>query len=321
MMSLEVELGESDAAKIRRKATDLVARAADSEASFFTVVENEGEHFYSSACVTSGLAGMMAFDGTRTLAGSVADQRRGSDWTVETPPASNLNRFATFAEEFSTFNDVLTTPAHLEAYAPHEITDQARALMYDGDEFLGFIAAMRQGGERFELEQVERLRATTAEVHRLLLLARKLEADENTGALHLIADGTGQILFADERARCWLTQRRMHLIRQGFRADRPFVIDALVARTGWLDNGHLKLRHVALSPVQSPRASRWHHLSKTQRDIVGLALDGLSNREIARLKGISTSTVKYHLNEAARTLDVRGRTGLARALSAGRVHD
>ena len=57
-------------------------------------------------------------------------------------------------------------------------------------------------------------------------------------------------------------------------------------------------------------------LTRRQLEIIGLMADGKSNKLIARILGISPSTVKVHLHAAFRTLGVHSRTG---ALSACRA--
>jgi DNA-binding NarL/FixJ family response regulator len=59
-------------------------------------------------------------------------------------------------------------------------------------------------------------------------------------------------------------------------------------------------------------------LSERQRQVVRLACEGLSNKEIARKLAISDSTVKVHIGAAFRVLGVTSR---ARAIAAFQRHD
>lgn len=54
-----------------------------------------------------------------------------------------------------------------------------------------------------------------------------------------------------------------------------------------------------------------HELTRRQREIVHWALQGLSNKEIARCLGISPETVKTHLHRAFAREGMHGRMGLA----------
>jgi LuxR family maltose regulon positive regulatory protein len=49
-------------------------------------------------------------------------------------------------------------------------------------------------------------------------------------------------------------------------------------------------------------------LSKTQRVILGLVADGLSNQDIAAKLGITVGTTKWHLNQIYHILNVSSRT-------------
>lgn len=319
MIEPEVQIDSWKPQELRLQALNHAQLLGSGPAAYFRLVEVDGALRYADMEAASSFRELfVSSEGAVAHETSVARQTDHRSWTAAAPREESRNRFMTFEEDYGFQLDTLEgSDTHRAFYGPAEITDQARALFYDGTEFLGFVGVMRGCGEFFAPRAVDNLNQNAAHVHRLLLLARTAEREENTGALHFIASETGGVLYADERCRCWLTERRAEQVRRGLESGRVFIVDSLAASVGWLDDGHRKLRHIVLSPVQPLRASAWHHLSKTQRDIVGLALEGLSNREIARLKGISTSTVKYHLNEAARTLDVRGRTGLRQALAWG----
>ena len=58
-------------------------------------------------------------------------------------------------------------------------------------------------------------------------------------------------------------------------------------------------------------------LSPSERRVVGLAIEGLSNRQIAEALFVTRKAVEWHLGNAYRKLDVRSRGELAGALGAG----
>lgn len=64
-------------------------------------------------------------------------------------------------------------------------------------------------------------------------------------------------------------------------------------------------------------ASGSGRLSRAEREVVALALEGLSNEGIALATGRAISTVSNLLARAARKLGVRRRVELARAIAAG----
>jgi DNA-binding NarL/FixJ family response regulator len=52
-------------------------------------------------------------------------------------------------------------------------------------------------------------------------------------------------------------------------------------------------------------------LSRRQRDVLGLLGQGYSNKEIARILGISYITVRVHVSAVMRSLEVANRTQAA----------
>jgi len=56
-------------------------------------------------------------------------------------------------------------------------------------------------------------------------------------------------------------------------------------------------------------------LSPSERRVVGLAIDGLSNREIAEALFVTRKAVEWHLGNAYRKLDVRSRHELPGVLN------
>jgi DNA-binding NarL/FixJ family response regulator len=80
--------------------------------------------------------------------------------------------------------------------------------------------------------------------------------------------------------------------------------DALVARA------REELTACGARP-RRPATTGWDALTPSERRIVQLARDGLSNREIAQTLFVTTKTVETHLGAAYRKLGVAGRTELA----------
>ena len=98
---------------------------------------------------------------------------------------------------------------------------------------------------------------------------------------------------------------------------------ALVVEHGgyWLGPGPMRLlgQQEARADAALARAeladSGWGNLSAREADVALAVHDGRSNKEIARLLGISERTVKAHLGAAFEKLGVRGRLQLALRLS------
>lgn len=68
--------------------------------------------------------------------------------------------------------------------------------------------------------------------------------------------------------------------------------------------------------VQSPqREFLGHELTARQRSVLELIIGGLSNREIAKVLGISEGTVKAHINSAYKIMGVHNRVSAAATYS------
>jgi DNA-binding CsgD family transcriptional regulator len=66
-----------------------------------------------------------------------------------------------------------------------------------------------------------------------------------------------------------------------------------------------------------PRISGAGSLTPRERQIAELAAEGESNRAIADRLIVSEKTIEWHLANAYRKLDIRGRGGLAGSLTEG----
>lgn len=303
-----------DAQDIRLQALELLQATASSNALFFDLAHAADGTRYHAPLATDDIAEQVSdIAGRHVIADSIV-YRAGRGWSVGQPGPQMFNRFSTLEEDYGSLNTAYEFETFQLKYRPMKITDQARALFYNGNRFIGFLAAVRRHGETFSSDSIARIRSQTETFRRLLLLADRAAAGGPTSPLHIIFDETGSVMFADERARSWITARRRDLLQHLLGSGQAAVVDGMIPTWGWLDDGHRKLRHLILSPTRPLRATRWHHLSNAQRQIVRLALDGLSNAEIARVEGISASTVKYHLAQASTTLGVSGRRGLLDAL-------
>jgi DNA-binding NarL/FixJ family response regulator len=88
-----------------------------------------------------------------------------------------------------------------------------------------------------------------------------------------------------------------------------FVVDPSLLREAFPDQD-------AASPPAEPTCD-WAALTDRQREIVGLAARGLSNKQIARQLGISPETVKTHLHHVFERHGVHGRMALLAAHADG----
>ncbi len=82
----------------------------------------------------------------------------------------------------------------------------------------------------------------------------------------------------------------------------------LLRRKAHMERG-LSIAAGALHDVMEAHFDRWN-LTPAERDVATFALKGMSNTEIAELRGSAEGTVKAHLNAIYRKADVTGRSAL-----------
>lgn len=95
------------------------------------------------------------------------------------------------------------------------------------------------------------------------------------------------------------------------------VADLVAALPGWEEGRHMRLDDVAAlltapGATNGRPATGWASLTASERKVVELAAEGLSNPRIAQQLFLSTNTVKTHLLRAYRKLGVRSRAELSR---------
>ncbi len=78
---------------------------------------------------------------------------------------------------------------------------------------------------------------------------------------------------------------------------------------GWAADARSELTRVGARRPTSPGL-----LTATERRVAGLAVDGLSNKEIARTLVVTVNTVEFHLRNIYAKLGIRSRMHLAARL-------
>jgi DNA-binding CsgD family transcriptional regulator len=141
--------------------------------------------------------------------------------------------------------------------------------------------------------------------------------DEDAAALlGQAAEEYGRLGLRFDRARCLLVlgraQRRAKQWR-GARETLERAIDAFAAAAadGWAQRARSELERVG------GRRRADGGLTPSERRVVELAAQGLSNKDIAEALYVTVNTVEVHLAHAYRKLEVRSRTQLAQRLAAG----
>jgi DNA-binding CsgD family transcriptional regulator len=201
---------------------------------------------------------------------------------------------------------------YLESYTTYLIPDRAETLVHLGrtNEALvlvtGYEPRARARGSRSALAACLRVRGLAAAA-----------AGDETAALAAFAQGLIQHDGVDDpfaRARTLLAQgESLRRFRQRGRAREPLT-RALETFTRlpaprWRDRAAAEL-------ARTGHREAGAELSATERQVAELVAAGRTNREVAETLFMSPHTVEAHLTRIYRSLGVRGRTEMARALVA-----
>lgn len=291
------------------------------------VAEGDGAVFWSLADTADGLVVTRTHDTGVAGAGRYFDGLRAMRWPNAMidpwrPRRASANRLecgvaSGFVETMS------RTPYWDLLWKPLGIRDQLRGYLYHGDRFVGTIAAGRfLGGSTFVARDAARSNGVIPSLVAALLTAESAEHGGDCADLVVTADG--RIELASASARAWLTkpgvpERIAAVVRALERGDTLALENVALAGLEWSrlhsDTRHVYLLHLTpLAPVAvKPDAP----LTPTQRRAAEFLAAGATVREAARAMGIAPETVRTHVREVYRRLNVGSRAELANALSRG----
>jgi DNA-binding NarL/FixJ family response regulator len=158
-------------------------------------------------------------------------------------------------------------------------------------------------------------RLTPREQRVARLVARGLANKQIAFDLHISTSGVGRAI--DGALRKLGLESRVDLAVLGAAFD-PYArgLDTARPAATCAEQIHGGKRYVHLTASLDEHPS-WQVLSSAERDVVGLALAGHANAEIARARGTSSRTIANQLAKVFRKLGISGRTALASQLLIG----
>jgi len=305
MQSIHSDIGPED---LRKRAMQRLLDITSSDGLTFQLRTHDGVMYCSSPSATSDLVDIaQEAQGKPHLGGSATPD--DSKTSVVRSPFGTAG-FLRFNEDRD-LTVLGESPTWRAFYRPFEITDHLRTMFYAEGELIGYLAALRRGGDRFTAAEKDAANRLIPEIYDDLQLAWSAErALRDDDSLHLILDERWNVIFASQSASVWLTARRRELLRTLGKSSERRLIDGMHVATTRLESCPGGLFYASLSMAAPVRKARWEELSENQQRIVGMATKGFTNAEIGRTLGISPATVKYHLNAAFNHLGVRSRTAL-----------
>jgi DNA-binding CsgD family transcriptional regulator len=140
--------------------------------------------------------------------------------------------------------------------------------------------------------------------------------DEAGEVLESTASSYRQLGLANDSARTLLALGRAQRRGKKWGAARDVLERATAAfdtmgSPGWADDARAELERVG-----ARRSASAGGLTATERRVAELAVDGLANKEIARVLVVTVNTVEFHLRNTYAKLGIRSRVQLAAALEA-----
>lgn len=320
---LATQYSASDPDALRARAIDAVLRTAEADsACWYTVGELDGVVRLSAW--QSARGGDRSVDACFHLLANDPDPWATSPMSLRRPSRGETSAFQE-VDSIVPFEEFEASPFFQKFFAPFGIRDQIRLLVFQGPRFIGWIGAVRKkGSPRFDARDRRRLSSLVMPVAGVLCAAdaalrASLPAERAVVVLH----PDGEVDYASIPSIGWLE-------RPGFRealADATIAMDRGDARPeakSILDEAECRLirvdgegsvRYVAtLVPSKPFHRSFDHALTDVQRRVAASAAAGATIAEIANELGRGAETVRSHLREVYRRLEVSTRLELSRAL-------
>jgi len=297
------------------------------------LAEGDGALFYTIADVGDGLralSNLVAIGAAEPAAGRIDELFSRHRGQVPDPRAARAAESAGFLDAASLFGSwerFAERPFSRSMRELAGIGDQIRLLAFQGDHYLGWIGAFRQWDKpRFGARERQRLAGVVPRIISQLAAADAAEREGLPGtAGFIVVRPDGEVEHASAEGQVWLS-------RTPFREALARVVKALplddgaapVERPVWRARARLTRlegsdgpRHlVCLEPNAELRRPALSRLSPTQRRVATLVADGLRRKEIAELLGLGEETVRSHVREIYRRLEVADRFELLRLIQA-----
>lgn len=274
---------------------------------------------FASLAGGPGLVGS-AFDSSHDL---LVQRRRG--WSIRDPAPHNANAFATFGEDYhrKDFSELTDQGEHIPVYrsfyAPVEVADQLRALMYQGHRSLGWFGLYRRGkGNKFLQQEKEALNAVSGEFLARMSAVEALSSREEPDDLeHVILGSKLEVRWTSARASSWLNTRRLeHLRERVKRKEQDFVLDGVATRVVAMKlPSHGQEYLLILEPTASIMLSPLAGLPHQTRRVANLILSGMSMTEIASIESLTTTQTRRHIRALFNHFHVDDLVSLATALA------
>jgi DNA-binding CsgD family transcriptional regulator len=226
---------------------------------------------------------------------------RKGQWDAHLPLPRHTNRFSVGRDD-SDWAQMLESEIGRNFYKPARIDDQLRSFMYDGQTFVGWIGAFRQGGRPFSAKDRRVVNARTGEIRDLLLAAHgSCVPLADNRAIHAVfrLDGSLEHTSAAE----FYDNERLDHVCRAIRADvgeregpMPASFHCGVEYELTKLDGATGVRYLVIARhARLLVASPLRVLTAAERLIAKEAAEGKQVDEIGVAFELSPNTVKHHL--------------------------
>ncbi len=304
--------------------------AGESSAMFYQVKIVDGQPYFGDVSVSREGSeqlhkfGAMISNGpmlneTATATTEIPKWRRGA-WSIQRPAPLLLNQFSLLDQDVFR-EDAIRSPIWDRLYAPFEIEDQLRALVFDGARLIGWLGAWRHGHHaRFSLREQHALNRDRDLLFRAVRLIDSLKREQlSAHNLFAICDDAGRLQHASPSLRPWLTAPRIEALAAHLRTLAP----AALSHPGTLING-LVLRPLRLlappgwlvvpGPSSALTLQPSRLLSPRQLEVARLLSAGLTEREAADLLDLDVNTIRFYRKNIFKALNIKTKPELAKFL-------
>ena len=305
--------------EIRQYVVGVLREAVSNELGlFFDCVEHAGECIFTTILPDGdedAAAAIKRVEGTPAV---------DLPWLPSLVHPATINHFISvrrfYPDEFTFAIPVMKT-----LLLPLGVSDQLRALMYDGPRFIGWIGLLRRGPltTQFREAEVATLERVVDEVKAALVVARARQDEALEDGICAVCDATGAIEHASPAFDKWLTPDRHGYLRLWTRAFDAGT-DTTVSRV--LSGAEVRMMRVdgaggvrymiTVDRAEMLRLRPRYWLTPRQLEVAELAVGGATNADVARVLDVSPETVKSHLKTIYDRLGVTNRLELNHALDA-----
>ena len=214
----------------------------------------------------------------------------------------------------STVDPVLGPAHHRQVYGPAGLTHELSMLVYEGRRFVARVVAA--GGRRGFSSGAPRfwnsVRESVARFVQQYDVQRRQCVPVSSGTF--VIDHTRRVEFGTDGAWPWLSQtefrERFGHTGSAGKGQARLVGEARVRSTPMTNPGRKGLL-VEVSPADPVMVAPDGVLTPTQRRVAEYACNGSTTQEIATVMKMSVETVRTHMREVYRRLDVASRVELA----------